>query len=64
MKNNQPENNSRRNFIQTGITLGTMLPLLGKPFLSSAMPLKNSKVEKALHPLKILILGGTSFLGP
>lgn len=64
MKNNQPENNSRRKFLQTGIALGTLLPLLGQSFLSSAMPLQNNNDEKALHPLKILILGGTSFLGP
>ena len=64
MKNNQQKNNSRRKFLQTSITLGTMLPLMGKPFLSSAKPIINSKVKKALHPLKILILGGTGFLGP
>jgi 2'-hydroxyisoflavone reductase len=64
VENNQQKNSSRRKFIQTGITLGAMLPLAGKPFLSSAKTARFSKVEKALQPLKILILGGTNFIGP
>jgi 2'-hydroxyisoflavone reductase len=64
MKNNPKQNNSRRKFLQTGIALGTLMPLLVQPFLSSAKPLQSNKAQKALHPLKILILGGTSFLGP
>jgi 2'-hydroxyisoflavone reductase len=64
MKNYPKQNNSRRKFLQTGIALGTLMPLLVQPFLSSAKPLQSNKAQKALHPLKILILGGTSFLGP
>ena len=55
---------SRRKFLQTGITLGSLLPLIGSPFGSSALTARDIKTTKALHPLKILILGGTSFLGP
>lgn len=61
MKNST--NNSRRKFLQTGATLSAGLPLLAAtPFSSSpeSSPIK----EKAAKPMKILILGGTSFLGP
>ncbi len=65
MKKNQ--NKSRRKFLQTGLTLGALMPMLGNPFQSKAgkpQPNFSGDEEKALHPLKILILGGTSFLGP
>lgn len=48
---------SRRNFIKKGTLLGIGIPLLGAQLLSCS-PNKSSK------KLKILILGGTSFLGP
>jgi 2'-hydroxyisoflavone reductase len=64
MENSKQENKSRRKFLQTGITLGALLPLMGKPFTVEAKPFKDPAHKKALHPLKILILGGTSFLGP
>lgn len=64
MKNDQQKNNSRRKFIQKGITLGALLPLAGKSLMASAAAPEMNKVGKALQPLKILILGGTSFLGP
>lgn len=64
MENNQQSNKGRRKFLQTGLTLGTMLPLMAKPFRSEARPISKAVVEKAAHPLNILILGGTSFLGP
>lgn len=64
MEHNNQISKSRRRFLQTGITLGAFLPLTGKPFSSSAKPNKKNKAEKSLHPLKLLILGGTSFLGP
>ncbi len=64
MEYSNKTNKSRRRFLQTGITLGAFLPLIGKPFGSSAKPNKKNKPEKACHPLKILILGGTGFLGP
>lgn len=63
MENNK--NKSRRRFLQTGITLGALMPLLSNPLQTKAAE-KNitGTTGKALHPLKILILGGTSFLGP
>jgi 2'-hydroxyisoflavone reductase len=65
MQNNK--NKSRRKFLQTGITLGALMPLLGNPLKSAAADAEKDLTDtegKALHPLKILILGGTSFLGP
>lgn len=62
MKNSTDK--SRRKFLQTGLTLGALLPLAGIPFNAAAAPRQYTDTKKALHPLKILILGGTSFLGP
>lgn len=65
MHNDQDQ--SRRRFLQTSITLGSLLPLMGSALAGTA---KNHgktltpESRKALHPLSILILGGTSFLGP
>ena len=57
---------SRREFIELGLKTGITLP-----FLASSLYACNSKVEKKdaaqksdLKKLNILILGGTSFLGP
>lgn len=61
---NHSNNKSRRKFLQTSLTLGALLPLAGKPFNTTAASKQHTDNEKALHPLKILILGGTSFLGP
>ncbi|MPR36226.1 NAD-dependent epimerase/dehydratase family protein [Salmonirosea aquatica] len=57
---------NRRKFLQTGITLGTLLPLLGRSLSSLAQKPQPAAAEsaKALQPLSILVLGGTSFLGP
>ncbi len=52
----------RRDFIKTGIKIG-----LGVPFLGSQLTACSSSgqhIQKAAKKLKILILGGTSFLGP
>jgi 2'-hydroxyisoflavone reductase len=65
MKNSQ--NKSRRRFLRSGITLGALAPLLGSSLQSAAAPPQPkhlNKDERPLHPLKILILGGTGFLGP
>lgn len=64
--NKEPEQ-SRRKFLQSGITLSAFLPLMGT---ASGSMVKNvalsqpDEASKALHPLSILVLGGTSFLGP
>lgn len=61
MKNST--NNSRRKFLQTSAALSAGIPLLAAtPFNSS--PENAPIIEKAAKPMKILILGGTSFLGP
>lgn len=65
MKNNQ--NKSRRRFLRSGITLGALAPLLGSALQGAATSLQPKQInidEGPLHPLKILILGGTGFLGP
>ncbi|MBK7434775.1 MAG: hypothetical protein IPI66_13360 [Chitinophagaceae bacterium] len=62
MKNEQKQQNSRRKFIQSGITLGALFPLLGKPFDTLANPIRIDRTEPATQSLKILILGGTTFL--
>jgi nucleoside-diphosphate-sugar epimerase len=67
MQNHQINLQKRRQFLKTGITAGALLPLITNPALSignSLLPKQFIPVEKAAHPLKILILGGTSFLGP
>lgn len=56
------QNKGRRKFLQTGLTLGALLPLAGKTFAATTKA--TAVVDRSLHPLKILILGGTSFLGP
>ena len=64
---NQKPDTNRRRFLQTGITLGTLLPLLGSSLSSLAENQEQKRTDesqKAVVPLSILILGGTSFLGP
>ena len=56
----------RRRLIKTGIQAGAISPFLG-PLLFSCAEKENtgsSKEDNQIKPLKILILGGTSFLGP
>lgn len=48
---------SRRDFISKSLVLGLGIPLLANGFISCT-------TQKASKKLKILILGGTSFLGP
>ena len=56
---------SRRKFIETSIKIGAALPLAGTVLFSCETETEPDKqVEQAVKPLKILILGGTSFLGP
>lgn len=56
--------NTRRQFIETSIKLGVTVPILGTGLLAcnSNTDTKGKKEEK--KKLNILILGGTSFLGP
>lgn len=48
---------TRREFVKNGLTIAIAAPLVGTSLLSF------SAIEKTV-PLRILILGGTSFLGP
>lgn len=48
---------TRREFLSSGLKAGAMMPLIG----TNIFPFN---IQKTNHPLKILILGGTSFLGP
>ena len=49
---------SKRDFLKKSLTLGLGLPLIGSSVWSC------SEQKNELKPLNILILGGTSFLGP
>jgi 2'-hydroxyisoflavone reductase len=62
MKNSK----TRRTFIKNGLVLGLGLPYLGNNLISCVSKSEqNQSAEKsAQNPLRILILGGTSFLGP
>ena len=57
---------SRREFLGTGLAVGAALALGRPSALRAAGPgtLSLAPPERAPHPLKILILGGTSMLGP
>ncbi|MEP5612031.1 MAG: NAD-dependent epimerase/dehydratase family protein [Cyclobacteriaceae bacterium] len=54
--------NSRRKFIKGGLAVGIGLPILGSSLISCNP--KTNEAGKSNKKLKILILGGTSFLGP
>ncbi len=60
------KNKTRREFIELGLKTGLALPLFGSTILGCGSPTEkqNPKKEKSNQKLKILILGGTSFLGP
>ena len=60
MKNQYNKNESRRKFLQKSATLGAVAPFVGIPNFQSQAELI---VEQADKPLKILILGGTKYLG-
>ena len=55
---NKSMRKSRRKFLGTGLALGLAPIVKGNPMDRTLSPIKNEK------KLKILILGGTSFLGP
>lgn len=62
------ERESRRDFIKNGVKAGIVLPLLLTSLTSCNSDTEesrnSSRLEPINKPLKILILGGTSFLGP
>ena len=57
---------TRRKVLKNGIVLGLGLPVLSNSLIScvSESEQKDSNRKKAHNKLRILILGGTSFLGP
>jgi 2'-hydroxyisoflavone reductase len=57
---------SRRQFLETSLKLGVGLPFVGAALLGCETATENEQTQEAnkIKPLKILILGGTSFLGP
>lgn len=64
MNKNQSHDQSRRSFLSNGIKSAAVLPLISSPLLSSFTSDKLLVKKEGNSPLKILILGGTSFLGP
>lgn len=67
MKDTSTPGTSRRQFLRNSLKAGALLPFLGAANLSlgqESQTLNFIPDTKPLHPLKILILGGTSFLGP
>lgn len=60
------KNTSRRKFLEFGLKAGIVIPFAGASFYGCiSRPKKDEINEKALSKkLNILILGGTSFLGP
>lgn len=60
------KNKTRRTFIKKGIKFGIAMPILGHTLISCGPKNKTdqAEAETANQKLNILILGGTSFLGP
>ncbi len=54
----------RRQFLATTLKAGAAFPFLGLLPLHDKDTLREITSSRPAHPLKILILGGTSFLGP
>ena len=54
---------SRREFLNTSVRAGAVMSALANPALTAALTLPLERPEPR-HPLSILILGGTSFIGP
>jgi 2'-hydroxyisoflavone reductase len=57
-------NTTRRSFLQTAAATGAMLGLHSASARGQQQPATSPDTEKAPKKLKLLILGGTSFLGP
>lgn len=58
------KNKNRRSFIETSIKASIAWPLLGSTLYSCAPKSTDIKSSTTIKKLSILILGGTSFLGP
>ncbi len=60
------KNKSRRQFLELGVKSGLVLPFLGTSLLSCNSSTEEARQSgnQAIKKLSILILGGTSFLGP
>ncbi|KAA3632805.1 MAG: NAD-dependent epimerase/dehydratase family protein [Bacteroidetes bacterium] len=65
MSDKTHQQKSRREFISTSLKAGIALSAMGSPLLAQGTATQTDLLfpEKP-HPLNILILGGTSFLGP
>ncbi len=58
---------TRREFLSSSIRVGTAMSVMGYPALASgqsSQPGVAATADRSAKPLSILILGGTSFLGP
>jgi 2'-hydroxyisoflavone reductase len=55
---------SRREFIELSVKSGLAIPVIGSGLLSCTSSNKKSDEDESNSKLNILILGGTSFLGP
>lgn len=65
MKKDYSFPNSRRQFLQNSLKLSAMAPLASQfPLLDHSNEADSALIKNNSHQLKILILGGTSFLGP
>jgi 2'-hydroxyisoflavone reductase len=67
MQKQSKKSKSRRKFLNTSIKAGAAMSLLGLPVLSKGNVLPSEELgtgKKKTDSLNILILGGTSFLGP
>ena len=58
------KSNSRRTFIKKSAIAGIGIPLMGSILLNCNSGSKKEVTTSTNKKLKILILGGTSFLGP
>lgn len=55
---------TRRKLLKIGFAGGLLLPVLGNSLLSCSSEKQETSTSEATKKLRILILGGTSFLGP
>src|SRR5688572_19453631 len=56
--------NSRRRFLQNAFGIGAVLPFINASALANTNAFRSHEILHRPQPLKILILGGTGFLGP